>query len=264
MIVLKSAREIAAMRAAGRLVAETLAFLGSRIAPGITTGELDRLAAAFIRRGGGIPAFKGYRGFPAHICTSVNNEVVHGIPGRRELVGGDIVSIDIGVLKDGWYADSAWTFPVGTISAEAARLLAVTEQSLWAGIAALKEGRRLSDVSHAVQRFVEERGYSVVREFVGHGIGRQMHEEPQVPNFGPPGKGPRLQPGLVIALEPMVNEGTAAVRVCADGWTVVTADGRLSAHFEHTVALTEEGVEILTSQEGNGGRLGCSLFPGSW
>ncbi|MDN5346969.1 MAG: methionyl aminopeptidase [Clostridia bacterium] len=246
MIILRSEREIALLREAGRIVAETLAELERHIAPGVTTLELDRIAEECIRRRGGIPAFKGYRGFPANICTSINEEVVHGIPGLKKLTEGDIISIDIGAIKNGYVGDAAATFPVGDVDPEKARLLEVTRGALNCGISQALVGRRLSDISHAIQTYVESRGFAVVRDYVGHGIGRSMHEDPQIPNFGPPGHGPRLRPGMVLAIEPMVNAGTYEVMSLDDGWTVVTKDGKPSAHFEHTIAVTANGPEILT------------------
>lgn len=234
------------MREAGRVVAITLAELEQAVRPGITTAELDRIAEKVIRKLGAIPAFKGYHGYPATICASVNEEVVHGIPGLRKLENGDIISIDVGAVLNGFYGDSARTFPVGDISPDARRLLAVTEESLYQGISQAKIGNRVSDISHAVQKYVESHGFSVVRDYVGHGIGTAMHEEPQVPNFGPPGRGHRLLPGMTLAIEPMVNMGEFNVKTLADGWTVVTLDGSLSAHFEHTIAITANGPEILT------------------
>jgi len=204
------------------------------------------LAEEYIKRHGGIPAFKGYRGYPRSLCVSVNEEVVHGIPGKRKLKEGDIVSLDLGVLMDGYYGDAAITVPVGKVSELAKKLIKVTEEALYRGIEMARPGNRLSDISHAIQTHVEKAGFSVVREFVGHGIGKQLHEEPQVPNFGPPNRGPRLEPGMVLAIEPMVNTGTWEVRILPNGWTVVTADGGLSAHFEHTVAITDNGPEILS------------------
>lgn len=227
-------------------MAQALQRLKEAIRPGVTTGELDRLAEDFIRRHGGMPAFKGYRGYPASLCVSVNEEVVHGIPGDRKLREGDIVSLDLGVVMEGYYGDAAITVPVGEISEEARRLLKVTEEALYKGIEQARPGKRLSDISYAIQKHVEGAGFSVVRDFVGHGIGRELHEDPQVPNFGPPNQGPRLQPGMVLAIEPMVNTGTWKVRILENQWTVVTEDGGLSAHFEHTVAITEKGPEILT------------------
>ncbi|GEA14375.1 MAG: methionyl aminopeptidase [Moorella sp. (in: firmicutes)] len=246
MIILKSRREIALMREAGRIVARTLAKLKDHIAPGVTTAELDRIAEDYIRENGAVPAFKGYQGFPASICVSVNEEVVHGIPGLKQLAEGDIISIDIGAVKNGYVGDAAVTFPVGAIDAEKQHLLAVTEAALYEGIKHAVAGNRLTDISHAIQTYVEKNGLSVVRDYVGHGIGRAMHEDPQVPNFGPPGYGPRLRAGMVLAIEPMVNAGTHEVYTLANGWTVVTRDKKPSAHFEHTVALTDNGPEILT------------------
>ncbi|HED24910.1 MAG TPA: type I methionyl aminopeptidase [Firmicutes bacterium] len=251
MIKLKSAHEIELMRDAGKIVAEVLQEMGRVIKPGITTGMLDKIAEKCIRSYGAEPAFLGYHNFPASICASVNNEVVHGIPGLRRLKEGDIISIDVGTRLKGYHGDAAATFGVGRISTLAQQLIDVTRTSLHKGIEAIQEGRRLSDISNAVQAYVEENNFSVVRNYVGHGIGQEMHEEPQVPNFGPPGRGPLLQRGMVIAIEPMVNAGTWEVKVLQDQWTVVTADGSLSAHFEHTVALGKNGPEILTSSEIN-------------
>ncbi|WP_427340479.1 type I methionyl aminopeptidase [Caloranaerobacter sp. DY30410] len=247
MIIIKTKREIEKMRRAGRLVAETHAFLQQFIKPGITTKELDRIAEDFILKNNGRPAFKGYNGYPASICTSVNEEVVHGIPGLKRLKDGDIISIDIGVIVDGYYGDSAKTYPVGDVSEEALRLIKVTEESFYEGIKYAKVGYRLSDISHAIQKYVESNGFSVVRDFVGHGIGQKMHEDPQIPNFGPPGRGPRLKEGMVLAIEPMVNAGTYHVRILKDNWTVVTFDGKLSSHYEHTIAITDGEPEILTA-----------------
>ena len=247
MIFLKSERELTLMRQACRIVAVTLARLQEAVVPEVTTRELELLALDSIRSQGAQTAFKGYQKFPAHICTSVNEEVVHGIPGARRLREGDIVSIDLGAIWNGFYGDAACTFPVGRISPEAQRLLAVTRQALERAIAVVRPDHRLSDVSHEVQQFVEAHGYSVVRNYVGHGIGRAMHEEPQIPNFGPPGRGPRLRPGMTLAIEPMVNIGGWEVALRPDHWTAVTADGSLSAHFEHTVAVTEGEAEILTA-----------------
>lgn len=234
------------MREAGRIVAGALREVEKAIRPGITTRELDQIAEDYIRRHGATPAFKGLYGFPASICTSINNEVVHGIPGLRTLENGNIISIDIGTEINGYFGDAAKTFPVGTVSDEALRLLKVTEESLMAGIAMAVAGNRLTDISHAVQSYVESHGFSVVRDYVGHGIGSKMHEDPQVPNFGPPGRGPRLEPGITLAIEPMVNAGSYEVMTLADRWTVVTKDGSLSAHFEHTIAITDAEPEILT------------------
>jgi methionyl aminopeptidase len=246
MIVRRSAAELATMREAGRVTARALRAVGEAVVPGVTTRELDEVAVEVIRAAGAKPAFLGYHGFPATICASRNCEVVHGIPGKLRLVEGDIISIDMGAIVDGYYGDSARTFGVGAVSDEAARLMDVTERSLEAGIAAARPGGHLYDIGAAVQRVAEAGGFSVVREYVGHGIGREMHEEPQVPNYGTAGKGPVLLPGMVLAIEPMINAGTANVRQLKDGWTVVTADGALSAHFEHTVAITEDGPVVLT------------------
>lgn len=246
MIILKSDHEIQSMRAAGRVVALVIEALKKAVAPGVTTGELDRLAEQIIRAEGALPSFKGYGGFPASICASINEEVVHGIPGMKVLKNGDIISIDVGAQVEGFHGDAAVTIPVGQIDTEVARLLTVTEESLLQGIAQAREGQRLSDISHAVQTHVEKHGFSVVRDYVGHGIGRAMHEDPQIPNFGPPGRGPRLRAGMVLAIEPMVNAGTFAVETLADGWTVITCDQKPSAHFEHTVAITADGPVILT------------------
>jgi methionyl aminopeptidase len=238
------------MRAAGRLVGQVLTALAERVKPGITTGELDAVAEGLILDAGAIPAFKGYHGYPATICASVNDEVIHGIPsGKRLLRAGDVISIDVGASLDGYYGDSAVTLPVGPISEQAARLLRVTEEALFKAIDVVKPGGRVSDIGHAVQTHVEAHGFSVVREFVGHGIGQQMHEEPQIPNYGEPGRGQRLAEGMVLAIEPMVNAGKAAVKVLSDGWTAVTRDRSLSAHFEHTVAVTADGPRILTARE---------------
>lgn len=246
MIVLKSDRELAYMRDAGRIVAETHAELKKAVAPGITTLELDQIAEDYITKKGATPAFKGYHGFPASICASINEEVVHGIPSLRALKSGDIISIDIGAVINGYYGDAAQTLPVGTISDDALNLLKVTEEALYKGIEQVKVGNRLTDISHAIQRHAEDNGYSVVRDYVGHGIGTKMHEAPQVPNFGLPGHGPRLKPGMCLAIEPMVNMGTYEVETLLDNWTVVTQDKQLSAHFEHSVAVTEKGPLILT------------------
>lgn len=247
MIVLKTRDEIEAMRAAGRIVARTLRLMSEAIVPGRTTPkELDALAHRVIGEAGATPSFLGYRGFPASACISVNEAVVHGIPDDRILEEGDIVGLDLGVFLNGFHADGAWTFPVGEISESAQRLLNVTRESLYQGIAKAKVGNRIGDVAATVQRYVESNGYSVVRDLVGHGIGRTVHEEPSVPNFGKPGKGPVLREGMTICIEPMVNEGTFKVKTLKDDWTMVSADGKLSAHFEHTVAITRGGPEILT------------------
>ena len=238
------------MSRAGRLVGEVLTELAQKVVPGISTAELDEAAERRITAAGATPAFKGYHGYPATICASINDEVIHGIPsGRRVLREGDIISIDVGASLDGYYGDSAITLPVGHVTEEAATLLRVTEDALLKAIDQVRPGGRVSDVSHAVQQHVEAFGFSVVREFVGHGIGQQMHEEPQVPNYGEPGRGPRLAEGMVLAIEPMVNAGKPAVKVLSDGWTAVTRDKSLSAHFEHTVAVTADAPWILTSRE---------------
>ena len=242
----KTEEEIELMRVSSRLVARTLDFLGSMITPGIKTGELDRAAEDFIRAEGGVPSFKGYRGFPASICASVNSEVVHGIPGSRVLADGDILSIDVGVLKEGYHGDGAATFPVGEISEDAARLLETTRRALDAGVGQARGGNRVRDISRAVQEVAENAGYSVVRDLAGHGIGQQMHEEPHIPNFVAPGASPLLQSGMTLAIEPMVNMGVSDIRLKGDGWTWVTKDDALSAHFEHTVVIGESGAEILT------------------
>jgi methionyl aminopeptidase len=247
MIIYRSPQEIAKIQRSAQLVAETVQYLASMIEPGVTTAELDRTAESYIRKHGGIPAFKGYRGFPATLCTSINHEVVHGIPSKqRRLREGDIIGIDCGAIVDGYYGDHAITFAVGKITEVEQRLLDTAQQALAVAVAQAKVGNHLSDISHAIQVYAEERGYSVVKAFVGHGIGTALHEEPQVPNFGPPGRGPRLREGMVLALEPMVNIGTSDVSILSDNWTVVTADGKLSAHFEHTVAVTECGGRILS------------------
>lgn len=246
MVFTRNREEIEKIRVSAQLVAMTLREVGRHVRPGITTAELDRIAESFIRDHGARPAFKGYRGFPASICPSVNEEVVHGIPGPRELREGDIIGVDVGVEKDGFYGDAALSFPVGEVSAEARRLLDVTRESLMQGIAQARPGNRVGDISNAVQSYVEAQGFSVVRALVGHGIGREMHEEPAVPNFGPAGRGPRLMTGLVLAIEPMVNTGGFEVVTRSDGWTVATKDGGLSAHFEHTVAVGPDGPEILS------------------
>lgn len=246
MIILKSPAEIELMRKAGHVVAGAHARLRHVISPGVSTQDLDDYIAEYLKEQGAVSSFKGYQGYPANICVSVNEEVVHGIPGSRTLKEGDIVSVDIGAIVDGYHGDSAWTYPVGQISAEAQKLLEVGEESLKAAIVQAKKGNRLSDVSHAVEAFVETTGFSVVRDFVGHGIGRDMHEAPQIPNFGPPGRGPRLKAGMTLAIEPMVNAGGWDVEILADRWTAVTKDRSLSVHFEHTVAVTEDGPQVLT------------------
>jgi len=246
MVILKSRQEIEKMRKSNALVAAILEELGKKIRPGVRTIELDRLSEAMALKKGARPAFKGYRGYPYSLCTSVNSEVVHGMPSERELQEGDIVSLDFGILRDGYYGDAAVTVPVGEISPEARRLLRVTEEALYRGISAARAGNRIGDISAAIQGHVEAAGFSVVRDLVGHGIGKSLHEDPQVPNYGSSGRGIELKPGMVFAIEPMVNEGTYRVDVLRDGWTVVTADGKLSAHFEHSVAVTENGPVILS------------------
>ncbi|TDA68617.1 MAG: type I methionyl aminopeptidase [Clostridia bacterium] len=246
MIVLKSARELALMREAGRIAALALQEVGRAVEPGVTTQELEEIAVRFMAAHGAIPSFKGYQGFPGAICTSVNDEVVHGIPGLRKLQRGDIISIDLGTIANEYQGDVAATFPAGEISAEVRRLLETTKEALMVGITFAQFQNRVSDISHAIQAYVERQGYSVVRDYVGHGIGRQMHEDPQVPNYGQPGRGPRLRPGMTLAIEPMVNVGAPDVRTLADNWTVVTKDGKYSAHFEHTIAITANGPQILT------------------
>lgn len=247
MIICKSETELGFMREAGRIVAETHRLIAESIEPGITTGELDQIADKFIRSQHAVPSFKGYNGFPYSICASVNEELVHGFPGKRKLNEGDIITLDIGAEFRGFHGDSAWTYPVGQISEEAQRLLDVTEGSLYAGLALVKPDVRLYTISHAIQQFIEDAGFSVVREYVGHGIGKDLHEEPQIPNYGNPDRGPRLKPGMVLAIEPMVNAGKRYVRTLEDNWTVVTVDGSLCAHFEHTVAVTPDGLEIFTT-----------------
>jgi methionyl aminopeptidase len=254
VITCRSQAEIAKLRRVNQLVARILAELRAMVAPGVTTQALDELAERRVREAGAEPAFKGYHGYPATICASLNEQVVHGIPGKRALVEGDILSIDMGAKLDGFYGDCAVTVPVGRVSGEAADLLQVTEESLFHGIDAVRAGARVSDIGAAVQQHVEARGYSVVREFVGHGVGTSLHEEPQVANYGPAGRGPRLAEGMVLAIEPMVNAGKAAVKVLGDGWTAVTRDGSLSAHFEHTVVVTRDGCEILTLLESEAAR----------
>jgi methionyl aminopeptidase len=250
MIVRKSPREIETIAAAGALVAETIAHVGSLITPGVTTDELDAAADAYIREHGGIPTSEGYRGYPKAICISPNQIVVHGIPGPYPVTEGDVITIDVGVTLDGYIADSAYTFAVGEIDADARRLLDVAQEALAAGIAEARVGNRVGDISHAVQTVVEGAGFSVVRSLVGHGVGRHYHEDPHIPNFGEPGRGPRLAEGMTIAIEPMITAGTSEVVVAPDGWTISTADGSLSAHFEHTVAVTEDGPRILTPRVG--------------
>jgi methionyl aminopeptidase len=247
MIILKSKSETEKMAVACRIVAEVLQELVRSLRPGLTTLELDACAERGIRVRGGVPAFKGYRGFPNTLCVSLNEQVVHGIPSKRRLRAGDIIGLDLGAKWEGYYGDAAVTMPVGEIPPETKCLLTIAREALYMGIKEVSPGKHLSDISHAIQRFAEAHGYNVVRAFVGHGIGTALHEEPQVPNFGPPGRGPRLKVGMVLAIEPMVNMGDADVEILDDGWTVITADGQLSAHFEHTVAITEEGPQILTA-----------------
>jgi methionyl aminopeptidase len=244
-MVLKSPGELELMDEANRIVHEVLDGIAERVRPGVTTRELDRFAETLIRSRGGVPAFLNYKGYPATLCTSVNDVIVHGIPGEAPLREGDILGVDCGVVYKGYYGDAARTFPVGKVSPEAERLIAVTRRALEIAVETVQPNRRLSDIGHAVQSYVESQGFSVVREFVGHGIGTALHEEPQVPNFGHPGKGPRLRPGLVLAIEPMVNAGQPAVEVDADGWTARTRDGSLSAHFECSVAVTDAGARVL-------------------
>ena len=253
MIILKSPEEIDRIRRAGRITAAAVEELMEAVKPGMSTADLDDVAEKRIRGAGAMPSFKGYRGFPATICTSLNNEVVHGIPSqKRLLVEGDLLSLDVGAVWEGYHGDSAVTVFVGSPPSDVAeKLVRVTEDSLEAGIAQLKIGGRLSDVGHAVQQVAEGAGFSVVRDYAGHGVGRALHEDPQISNYGEPGRGPVIKPGLVVAIEPMVNVGTWRTRVLADRWTVVTADGELSAHFEHTIAITDDGPEIVTARSSN-------------
>ena len=246
MIIIRSLREIEQLRRPNGIVAEVLQALSKAVAPGVTTRELDQIAEEVILSKGALPAFKGYRGFPASLCVSINEQVVHGIPDQRRLKEGDVVSLDVGANLNGYFGDAAITLPVGDVDPEARKLLEVTEKALYLGIEKAKKGNRLFDISHTIQGWVESQGFSVVRDFVGHGIGKNLHEEPQIPNFGPPHQGPRLERGMVFALEPMVNEGTYEVKILPDGWTVITADRKRSAHFEHTIAVTDGDPEILT------------------
>ncbi len=247
MIVLKNGRELKIMREACRISAGALQIAGKAVEPGVTTAEIDRLAEEYIRSQGGVPNFKNYEGYPATACISINNEVIHGIPSaKRKLKAGDIVSIDLGAKFEGYHGDNAATFACGDISPEAKRLMDTTRESLYEGIAAAVSGGRIGDIGHAVQSYVEARGYSVVRQFVGHGIGTHLHEAPEVPNFGTAGRGIRLMPGMTLAIEPMINAGKSDVSIQPDGWTVLTKDGSLSAHFEHTVVITAEGPKIMT------------------
>ncbi len=246
MINIKTEPELELIRKSGEVLKETFSVLEKMIRPGVTTAELDAAAEDFMRSRGGIPAFKGYQGYPATICASINEEVVHGIPGPRSLEEGDIVGIDMGVVLEEFYSDATRTYPVGEVSEDTARLIRVTSETLDHGIEQARAGNHLSDISHAIQKHAESHGYSIVRALVGHGIGRRMHEEPQIPNFGPPGKGPELQAGMVLAIEPMVNVGTHDVLTLEDKWTFVTVDGKLSCHFEDTVAVTDNGPRIMT------------------
>lgn len=247
MIVLKTSRELSQMREAGRISSRALRLAGEAVEPGVTTAEIDRLVRQYIEKAGATPSFLGYGGFPASACISVNDEVIHGIPNKKHVIKeGDIVSIDIGAYYNGFHGDNAWTFPCGEISSEAQALLDATRESLFEGIKMAKAGNRIGDIANAVQRYVEARNYSVVRDFVGHGVGAKLHEDPSVPNFGTPGRGVRLLPGMTLAIEPMINAGTHQVRVLGDQWTTVTADGKLSAHFEHSIAITPDGPQILT------------------
>lgn len=249
MIIRKSEREIELMAEAGALVVRTHDLLREHIRPGVTTAELDGIADDFIRSQGAVPTFFGYRGYPASICTSPNDMIVHGIPGPYELAEGDVLSVDVGVTLGGYVADSAWTFPVGEISEEAERLLQVCEAALHAGLEQARDGNRVGDISAAVQAVVEEAGFAVVRALVGHGVGRDMHEEPQIPNYGEPGRGALLQAGMTLAIEPMINAGGPEIVMADDKWSILTADGSLSAHFEHTVAVTREGPRVLTAEK---------------
>ncbi len=252
MITLKSAHEIELMRRAGKITAAARALAGEMVKPGVTTQEIDKAVFRFIRSQGAVPSFLNYNGFPASACISVNDEVIHGIPGKRVLREGDIVSVDVGAYIDGFHGDCAATFACGEISSEVQRLIDVTRQSFFEGLKVAREGYRLYDISAAIQKYVEENGFSIVREYVGHGIGRQLHEDPSVPNFGPGGRGPRLLRGMTLAVEPMVNAGAAAIRNLADGWTVVTKDGKYAAHYENTILITSGEPELLTPAEGKG------------
>lgn len=246
MVILKLPEEIERARASSQIVAEVLNKLRDKVKPGVTTGELDKFAELMAEKRGAIPAFKGYRGYPNSLCTSVNEEVVHGMPSTRVLKEGDIVGLDFGVYYKGFFGDAAITLPVGKISPVALKLIEVTEQSLYAGIEQAQEGNRLGDISGSVQQIVEAAGFSIVRDFVGHGIGRNLHEEPQIPNYGKRGRGIELKSGMILAIEPMVNQGGFKVKILQDCWTVVTEDGRLSAHFEHSIAITDNGPDILS------------------
>jgi methionyl aminopeptidase len=256
MIQIKTEAEIATMREAGLVVGRTLEVLRSAVAPGVTTADLDAIAEAEIRGAGATPSFKGYHGFPATICTSVNEEIVHGIPGGKTLREGDIISIDCGAIVDGYHGDAAITVPVGEVPAELADLIRVCEESMWRGLAAARLDGRLSDIGHAIESHIRSQGtYGIVQEYTGHGIGTEMHQEPHVPNYGRPGRGPRLQKGLALAVEPMINLGGRHTRLLEDGWTVVTADGQRSAHFEHTFTLTDDGPWVLTALDGGAAKL---------
>lgn len=248
MIVCKSSSEIEKLKKSNHIVSLILEELRKSVKPGVTTLELDQLTEKLIRKHDCIPAFKGYRNYPACLCISVNEQIVHGIPGNRKLQNGDIVSLDLGVKCDGFYGDAAITVPVGEVSPESQKLIDITKEALYLGIEKARAGNRLSDISHAIQTWVEKHGFSVVRDFVGHGIGKNLHEEPQIPNFGKPGFGPRLRKGMVLALEPMVNAGGHEIKILDDGWTAVTADGSRSAHFEHSVAVTEDGPLVLSER----------------
>ncbi|MFZ2055208.1 MAG: type I methionyl aminopeptidase [Candidatus Aminicenantales bacterium] len=258
MIIYKTPQEIAAMRMSNQIVARTLGELKALVRPGVSTGDLDAYAESRAREMGATPAFKGYRGYPASLCTSVNEEIIHGIPSARVLKDGDIIGLDFGVLFEGFYGDAAVTVAVGEIGPEAQRLIGVAETAFFKGIAQMKTGNRISDISHAIQAYVESEGFSVIRSFVGHGIGHSPHEEPQVPNFGPPGRGPKIKEGLTLAIEPMIAAGDWEVEILGDGWTAVTKDRSLSSHFEHTIAMTSSGVEILSLDEPGNPTL---LFP---
>ena len=247
MVVLKTSRELKAMRDAGRISSRALKLAGEAVEPGVSTVEIDRIVRKYIEEQGATPSFLNYGGFPASACISVNDVVIHGIPRKNQILKqGDIVSIDVGAFYEGFHGDNAWTFPCGEVSKEAQALMDVTRESLFKGINAARPGNRLGDIGSAVQRYVEARGYSVVRDFVGHGVGAELHEDPSVPNYGTPGRGVRLLPGMTIAIEPMVNQGVHTVETLSDNWSVVTSDGKLSAHFEHTIAITPDGPVILT------------------
>jgi len=249
MIVLKSEKEIVSIRKSSLIVAQVLADLHNMVEPGITTKDLDAFAEKKAREMGAIPAFKGYRGYPASLCTSINEEIIHGIPSSRKLQEGDILSLDFGVVYDGYYGDAAVTYPIGEVNLEANRLIEAAEKAFFKGFEKIQEGYRISDISHAIQNSVEAQGFSVIRAFVGHGIGTSLHEEPQIPNFGPPGRGPKIKRGLVLAIEPMIAAGDWNVEIKDDNWTAITKDRNLSAHYEHTVALTQRGAEILSIRE---------------